>query len=281
MGRSGTDAAAADGRAHPRPDATATMPEKLTVCIITLNEEERVRDCIESVAWADEIVVLDSFSSDGTLEICREHTDRVYQEELPSTAARREAAMAHASNEWVLSLDADERVTPELAQEIQQVLASARLDDYAAYSMPRVTRFLARWIRHGSWYPNRQVRLCRKSRTRFYDNTPHDVTQVNGRTGRLKHDLEHRQPESVQAQIDKVDRYSTIFAEVQHERGARAGWLSLLVRPAYRFVRNYVFKRGFLDGVPGLIIAYMGACHACQKYAKLWVRNHPGGDEAP
>ncbi len=255
------------------------MREKLTVTIITLNEAERIRPCLESVKWADEIVVLDSFSTDDTAAICREYTDRVYQERLPSTAARRAAAQDKATHEWVLALDADERVPPALAQEIQELLASPDLNRYAAYSIPRVTFCLGRWIRHGSWYPNRQVRLCRKSLTTYYDNTPHDVTVVDGPVGKLKNDLEHRQPSSLQAQIDKLDRYSTIFAEVQHERGTKVGAASILLRPPYRFFRNYVLKRGFLDGVPGLIIAMLGATSAFLKYAKLWERNQTRGDE--
>ncbi len=257
------------------------MPEKLTVTVITLNEESRVRNCLEAVRWADEIVVLDSVSTDGTLDVCREFTDKVYQEKLPSTADRRRAAMDKASHEWVLSLDADERVTPELAEEIQQLLASPRLNDYAAYCMPRVTFCLGRWIRHCSWYPNRQVRLCRKSLTSFFDNTPHDVTEVDGRIGKLRHDLEHRQPDAFQDMVTKASAYSTIFAQVQHERGETCGWPSILLRPPYRFFRNYVIKRGFLDGTPGLIIALMGGCHSFMKYAKLWERSHLGGGQAP
>lgn len=252
---------------------------KLSATVITLNEEERIRACLESVRWADEIVVVDSFSTDRTVDICREYTDRVVQEKLPSTAARRARALELAKHEWVLSLDADERIGPALVEEIQQVLAWPNLDEYGGFSMPRVTLFVGRWIRHGSWYPNRQLRLTRKSRTQLYDNIPHDIVEVQGRVGSLRHELEHQQPDALADQLLKADKYSTIFAEAEHARGKKAGGTTILCHTVGRFVRNYLLRLGFLDGVRGLVIGLLGAFNAFQKYAKLWELNQKAGDK--
>ena len=250
------------------------MQNKVSVCVITLNEEERIRDCLDSVRWADEIVVLDSFSSDQTVPVCREYTDQVVQAKLPSTAARRTAAMECATSEWILALDADERVPPALAEEIVTKLASADLDQFAGFRIPRTTFCLGRWIRHGSWYPNYQLRLTRKTQTQFIDNIPHDVVEVDGRVGRLRQPLEHRAPDTLQDQITKGGQYSTIFAQARHAEGGRAGGITVLSHTVCRFLRNYFLRLGFLDGVPGLIIALLGGFHAFQKYARLWELNN-------
>ena len=253
--------------------------EKLSATVITLNEEERIRACLESVSWADEIVVLDTFSTDRTVEIAREYTDKVVEEKLPSTAARRARALELAQHEWVLSLDADERVGPALAEEIQQVLAWPNLDEYGGFQMPRATLFVGCWVRHGSWYPNPQLRLTRKSRTNFHDNIPHDIVEVQGRVGTLRHELEHWQPDALADQLLKVDKYSAIFAEAEQARGKRVGGATILCHTLSRFVRNYILRLGFLDGVRGLIIGLLGAFHAFLKYAKLWELNQREGDK--
>ena len=249
------------------------MQTKLSACVITLNEEARIRDCLEGLRWADEIVVLDSFSDDKTVEICREYTDRVLQAKLPSTAARREAAMDCATHEWLLAVDADERVPPELAEEIRATLESPHVDRYSGFEMPRVTFCLGQWVRHGSWYPNYQLRLTRKGRTAFVDNVPHDVVQVDGPVGRLRQALEHRAPDSFDDQMQKQAAYAAIFARAKHAEGVQVGWFTIVGHTVCRFLRNYCLKLGFLDGVPGLIIALLGASHAFQKYARLWELN--------
>jgi len=247
--------------------------QKLSVTVITLNEEERIRDCLECVRWADEIVVLDSFSTDRTVEICREYTDRVFQEKLPSTADRRARAIELAEHEWVLSLDADERVPAALVEEIQEVLSRPDLDRYGGFRMPRLTMLVGCWIRHGSWYPNYQLRLTRGSCTAVHDNSPHDIVEVKGRVGTLHNPFEHRQPDGLADQFIKVASYSAIFAEVKHADGATTGAVAILLRPISRFIRNYILRLGFLDGTRGLIIGLTGAFHAFQKQARLWELN--------
>lgn len=254
------------------------MPQPLSATVITLNEQARIRDCLDSLKWADEIVVVDSCSTDRTVEICREYTDRIVQEELPSTAARRERALELASHDWVLSLDADERVPPALVEEIQQTLARPDLDEFGGFQMPRLTRFVGHWVRHGSWYPNCQLRLTRKGRVKLYDNIPHDVVEVDGKVGTLRHALEHEQPDAIADQLAKSDKYSNIFAEAKHGENARANGAGILVHTVSRFVRNYVLRLGFLDGTRGLIIGLLGAFNAFQKQAKLWELNQRAKD---
>ena len=258
--------------------------QKLSATVITLNEEERVRDCLEGVRWADEIVVLDSFSTDRTVEICREYTERVLQEKLPSTAARRARALELAEHEWVLSLDADERVSTALAEEIQEALSRPDLHAYGGFRMPRLTLLMGRWMRHGSWHPNYQLRLTRKSCTTVHDNAPHDVIEVTGRVGTLRNSIEHRQPDALSDQLAKAAQYSNIFAETKHAKGATTGAARIFLHPILRFLRNYVLRLGFLDGTRGLIIGLSGAFHSYQKQAKLWElsqKEHGAGEDRP
>ena len=257
------------------------MRPKLSATIMTLNEEQRIRKCLESIRWADEIVVLDSRSTDGTVEICREFTDKIFTEIHPSPAARRARAMELTENEWVLSMDADEFLSPELAKGIQELLESPDLDRCNAYRIPRTTYCLGRWIRHGSWYPNYQTRLTKKSCTEVIDNIPHDIMEVSGRMGKLRHDLMHEPPDRVTDQLRKSDIGSRIFADGKFERGSHACAAGIFFHGFWRFVRNYVIKRGFLDGTPGLIIAILGGVNAFSKQAKLWELEHVGPPETP
>lgn len=255
-----------------------SAPELLSVCIMTFNEERNIRDCLASVAWADEIVVVDSFSADATPQICREAGARVVQREWAGYNAQREFALQQATHEWALALDADERVTPELAREIQDVLRS-RQGRFAGFTIPRLPFYLGRWIRHGGWYPDRKLRLVRKSLAKAVGVEPHDRIEVTGDVGRLRGDLLHYTYRDLSDHLHRIDKFTTAAAEEMMKQGVGMPLFHMLTRPQGRFLRMYVLRLGFLDGVPGLVVAALSACYVFLKYAKLWEmrRRRPEG----
>ncbi|MFQ5862625.1 MAG: glycosyltransferase family 2 protein [Candidatus Brocadiales bacterium] len=242
----------------------------ISVCIITYNEEPKIRRCLESVKWAEEIVVVDSGSTDKTVEICREYTERVYQRPFPGHIEQKNNALNLATHEWVLCIDADECLSPELAREIQEEL-STNGSIYAGYFLPRHTYFLGKWINHCGWYPDYKLRLFRKDLGRWGGINPHDrVTLKRGTTKNLSRDLWHFSYDDISSQLVTVNKFTTIFAEQVQKEGTSFGLSSMIFRPVGRFFSMYFVKRGFLDGVPGLIIAVMGSMYSFLKYAKYW-----------
>jgi (heptosyl)LPS beta-1,4-glucosyltransferase len=243
---------------------------KLSVTIITKNEAENIGAALQSVAWADEILVVDSCSTDKTTEIARQYTERVEVREWPGYVAQKNYAAAAASNDWILSLDADERVTPELAAEIRHTLAGQRVDDPRGYRVPRVTWHLGRWIRSTDWYPDLQLRLYDRRAACWQGQYVHESVTVNGATGRLLGELQHYAYRDTSDHLETIDRYSTYAAREMFEHERKAGVLDLVVHPPLAFVRNYVVRGGITDGVPGLIISAMNAYYVFLKFAKLW-----------
>lgn len=246
------------------------MREKVSACITAGNEEEKIADCLESVRWADEIVVVDSFSTDRTAEICRRYTDRVYQHEWLGYIGQKNLAKDLAQNPWVLFLDADEVISPDLRDEILDEMTSARCAQVAGYEFPRMVKYLGRWIRRGDWYPDVKLRLFRKDRGRCCGEEPHDRIVVEGRVKRLNSPLYHFTYTDVADQVGTINRFSTITAVGHHKRGRRFRYSDLWFRPVFRFFRGYILKRGFLDGIPGLVVAVTVAYGVFIKYAKLW-----------
>lgn len=245
------------------------MP-KVTVTIITYNEEANIGEALESVRWADEVVVLDSFSSDLTVEIARGRGARVHQQRWAGYSDQKNAALDLASHEWVLSLDADERVTPELAREIQDLLRSEPPCD--GYWVARKNHFLGRWIRHGGWFPDYSVRLFRRSKGRFGARAVHEAVAVDGATDRLRNPLLHFTYRSLDAYLLRMDRYSTLAAgEMVRERRSVALY-DFFLRPVWTFVKMYFVRQGFREGREGLVLAGLYAFYAFSKYAKLWER---------
>lgn len=244
-------------------------PEKLSVIVITSNEERNIAGCLGTVSWADEIVVVDSTSSDRTAELAREFTDRVFVTEWMGYAAAKDYAVRQTRNEWVLWLDADERVPAELASEIRALLASPQPDP-AGYEVARRAYFLGRWIRHCGWYPGYVVRLFQKSRARFSDSQVHERLVVDGPVGRLHHDLDHYTDETLHHYFGKFNRYTTLAAEDAVESGRRFSLTDVLFRPPFLFFKMYVLRLGFLDGVHGLILSLLSAAYVFSKYAKIW-----------
>jgi glycosyltransferase involved in cell wall biosynthesis len=246
------------------------MREKISACITAGNEEEKIAACLESVRWADEIVVVDSFSTDRTVEICRRYTDRVYQHEWLGYIGQKNLAKDLAQGPWVLFLDADEVISPDLRDEVLDEMTSGRSAEVAGYEFPRMVKYLGRWIRHGDWYPDVKLRLFRKDFGRCGGEEPHDRIIVEGSVKRLNSPLHHFTYTDVSDQVGTVNRFSTITAVGHHKRGRHFRYTDLWFRPAFRFFRGYILKRGFLDGLPGLVIAVTTAYGVFIKYAKLW-----------
>jgi len=241
--------------------------QKLSVTIITLNEEQNIRDALESVKWADEIVVVDSGSTDKTVEICKEYTDKVFYNPWPGYMAQKNLAIDKASHTWILSIDADERVTPELVSEIKEVLKELKAD---AYYVPRHVFYLGRWINHSGWYPDRKIRLFRSDKGRWGGIDPHDTVIVNGEVNCLKGDLIHYSFRDIAHHINTMNSFTTIASKEYVKLGKRFRFRDILFRPFFMFLKSYVLKQGFRDGLPGIIIAVTAGYHVFMKYAKLW-----------
>lgn len=251
--------------------------EKLSVTVITLNEERKIREALESVKWADEIVVVDSGSSDRTVAICKEYTDRVFHNKWPGFVAQKNYAAEKASNRWILSIDADERVTPELAEEIRAVLQAPKAD---AYAIPRRVYYLGRWINHSGWYPDHKVRLFNRDLCRWAGDQVHEQALVRGRQDFLKGDISHFTFDSISDHIRTMNNYTSLAA-MEQNKSAGILALHLLFRPFFAFIKSFFLKQGFRDGMPGFIIAVAAGAHVFYKYAKLWERNNVGEGSLP
>lgn len=244
-------------------------PPPISACVIAFNEERKIRRCLQSVAWCAETVVLDSYSTDRTVEIAREHAARVYQHEWLGYVAQRNLVREFASQPWLLFLDSDEEVSPALRDEI---LAAFRDGEppHVGFEFPRMVRYLGRWIRHGEWYPDIKLRLFHRDYGRTEGIEPHDRVIVNGPVRRLRSPLWHYTYDDVEDHIATLNRFSTITAQQKYVASYPFQWSDLLFRPAFRFFKGYVLRGGFLDGAHGFMIATLAAFGAALKYIKLW-----------
>lgn len=243
---------------------------KLSVIIITKNESANIRACLESVAWADEIVVVDSASTDGTLEIAREFTPQVHvHADWPGFGAQKNRALDYASKDWVLSLDADERVTPELRAEIEAVLLDARAD---GYEIPRLSSFCGRFMRHSGWHPDYVLRLFRRGKARFSDALVHESVQLQGSKARLRQPLLHYSYRDFEDVLSKLNSYSSAAAAMLERRGKRGSLAQAVLHGVWAFIRTYLLRAGFLDGREGFMLAVMNAENSYYRYIKLWLK---------
>jgi glycosyltransferase involved in cell wall biosynthesis len=241
---------------------------KLSVTVITRNEAADIGDALASVAWADEIVVVDSQSTDETVAIARQYTDRVVVRAWPGYGDQKNYAASIASHDWILSLDADERVTPQLATELQALKAGAPPE--AGFRIPRVTWHLGRWIRTTDWYPDYQLRLYDRRAAQWTGTYVHEGVTVRGTIGQLSGELQHYAYRDIADHLETIDRYTTYAARQMQEAGQRAGVLQMAGHPPLAFLRNYLAHGGIRDGVPGFIISAMNAYYVFLKFAKLW-----------
>jgi len=243
--------------------------DKISTIVITYNEETNIERCLRSVdAFSDEIIVVDSRSNDRTVEIARERGARVIERDWPGYGVQRQFALEQASNKWIFSIDADEVVSPELSSEIQ---ALNPRDD--GYEMPRPVWYMNRWIKHGVWYPGYILRLFHKDKARVSDNTVHESVLVDGRVGRLKGDLLHYSYRDLDHHIEKINDFTTISAREMADRGRRAGVTKIVFYPLFEFLKTYVIKRGFMDGLAGFVVAILHSFYVSLKYAKLFEVN--------
>lgn len=243
---------------------------RVSVIVITRNEERNIRDCLSSARWADEIIVVDSGSSDGTVAAAREFSDKVFERPWEGFGASKNFALSQTRNDWVFWLDADERVTPELAEEIELSLSGQT--DMVGFSVPRKAFFLGTWIRHCGWYPGRVVRLFRRDKAVFSNDRVHERLIVDGPVAELKSDLLHYTDPSLEHYFTKFNRYTSLAAEDLAGKGRRTGIGRMLLNPVWTFFRMYFLRLGFLDGIPGLILCMLSAGYVFTKYAKLWER---------
>jgi glycosyltransferase involved in cell wall biosynthesis len=239
--------------------------------IVTLDEEERIRACLESASWADELIVVDAESRDKTAAIARELTDHVFVRPWPGFAAQKNFGLDQARGDWILSLDADEVVSPRLREEIAAIVE--RGGAHAGYAVPRRNVFWGRFIRHGGLYPDWQVRLFARGRGRFVERSVHESVTIEGPVGRLRGHLEHRSYRDVADFLARADRYSTLAAEEWVAAGHRPRPLvDLVARPIGRFLGMYVGRAGFLDGWRGFLLAVLYAYYVLMRSAKVWER---------
>ncbi len=254
--------------------------EKLSVIIITFNEEKNIRDCLNSVKWADEIIVVDSFSNDRTLEISKEYTDKVFQNKWQGFVEQKNFALTKASHNWILSIDADERISDELKEEIKGLLSNSL--KYDGYYIPRKTFYVKKWILNCGWYPDYKIRLFKKDKGRWEGTEGtaiHESVKINGRIGYLKGDILHYSFMSISSHLKTINSFTSISAMENFKKGKKAGILSILFRPLFNFFKMYILKRGFLDGLLGFIVSVLSSYHVFIKYTKMWEMERQKSDK--
>jgi hypothetical protein len=237
----------------------------LSAVIITHNEAERINGCLSSLDFCNEILVVDSGSDDGTREICRRAGARVVEQAWLGYGPQKRFAVAQAAHDWVLCIDADERVTPELAQAIGRTLEHAQ---YPAYEMPRRNLFLGRWLRHGEGYPDLSLRLFDRRQANWSEDAVHERVVCEAEIGRLKGDLLHQSQETLARYLEKQNRYTSLQATVIADCGGSIPWAKVMVSPLVRFIKFYLLRLGFLDGMPGFVHIVIGCMNSMLKYAK-------------
>ena len=240
----------------------------ITVTVITKNEAEALADALRSVSWADELIVIDAESTDDTVKIARQFTDRVYVRPWPGYIAQKNHAASLASHDWIFSLDADERVTPALAEEIGSMMRTE--PSAGGFRMPRVSFYFDKWIRTTDMYPDYQLRLYDRRKAKWDGMFVHESVRTEAPVAYLKSELQHHPYRNLSEHLIRMDRYTTLAAQQMHAQGQRATWAQLFFHPRFAFVRNYFLKGGFRDGKAGLVISLVNSYYVCLKFAKLW-----------
>lgn len=240
---------------------------KLSVVIITLNEEKNIGRCLDSVKEiADEILVVDSLSTDGTKAICEAHQVRFLEQKFLGYIEQKNYALKNACFDYVLSLDADEALSRELREEIKKIKMEFQ---GAGYSFNRLTNYNGHWVRHCGWYPDTKLRIVKKELANWVGTNPHDALEVQGEVTHLKGDLLHYSYDSISSHVLQTNKFSTIEAQVLFNKGKRVGVVKLVTRPLFQFFKDYILKRGFLDGRYGFVICFLNSLYVLLKYAKM------------
>ncbi len=241
----------------------------ISACVTTFNEEHNMHRCLKSLAWCEEIVIVDSFSTDRTPEICREYTDKVQQHEWLGYIGQKNLIRKMATCDWLLYVDADEEVSDDLREQIISEFNKGP-GEICGYEFPRMVNYMGRWIRHGEWYPDVKLRLFRKDRGRSGGQEPHDQVFVNGPVKKLRGHLYHFTYDDLFDHVETMNRFSTITAREKYKEGQRFQWVDFIFRPPLRFFKAYLLKLGLLDGTRGFLIALISSVGVYVKYAKLW-----------
>jgi glycosyltransferase involved in cell wall biosynthesis len=253
---------------------------KLTVTVITRNEAANISGALDSVKWADEIVVVDSHSADDTVAIAKRYATRIDVHEWAGYSAQRNYAAEIAANDWILALDADERVPPALAAEIQDIMRNGPAA--GGYRMPRLSFYLGRWIRGTDWYPDYQLRLYDRRVGRFNGKRVHESVELaHGKPGTLRHDLQHYPYRDISDHVTSIDHYTTLAAEEWFAAGRRTNPFDVVLHPPAAFLRNYILRRGFRDGTAGFLVSVLNSYYVFLKVLKLWELQcglHSSGD---
>ena len=244
---------------------------RLSACIISYNEADRIEACLRSVSFCDEIVVVDSHSTDATRELAISLGARVIERDWPGYRSQKQFAVDCAVNDWVLCLDADERVTPRLQAEIE-AQRDAGFATYAGWSVPRITDYFGRFLHHGNAYPDRLIRLFDRRHGRWIGHEIHENTEVDGPVGRMRGQLEHYSYRNLSDHQARMQRYAALMAEALYNSGKRCGLGKVLLNPQWRFLRGYCLRLGFLDGWRGLVFALVEANYVRRKYLDLYMR---------
>lgn len=240
----------------------------ISVIVITKNEEKAIAKCLQSVTWANEIIVVDSGSTDDTLKICRQFTDLIYStDDWPGFGIQKNRALSFASGEWILSLDADERVSDQLRDEILSVTDSPK--NQTAYEIPRLSNYCGKSMRHSGWWPDYVLRLFLKEKACFSDDIVHERVIASGSTGRLKNHLIHEAFEDLEEVLDTMNRYSSAGALMMHARGARSSLLTAIFHSLWSFIHTFIVRAGFLDGREGFMLSVSNAEGTYYRYLKL------------
>ncbi|MDQ7054373.1 MAG: glycosyltransferase family 2 protein [candidate division KSB1 bacterium] len=257
---------------------TPPRQHRLSVTLIVQNEANNIRECLQSVAWADEIVVVDGGSTDNTVALAQEFTDRVLHHPWPGYAAQKQFALEQATCPWVLSIDADERVTPELRDEILGILSQEDIP-FAGFRIPRLSTFLGKFMYHGGWYPGYQLRLFRRDRVRVTEARVHEGFEVDGAVGTLQHHFVHYTHRTLSESFERLNRYSSLEA-LDRAGGKRVRWYHILLHPIAAFFNKYIGLQGYRDGMHGFLLALVSAMVKMALYMKIWELQHRGEIES-
>lgn len=242
--------------------------EKITAIIPCYNEEQTLEAAIESVKFADELLVVDSYSTDSSLGIAKKYGARIIQREYENSASQKNWAIPQATHEWILLLDADEVIPMALRAEVEAVVNASPKE--VAFWIPRRNKFMGRWIKYSGWQGDKVIRLFKKSRCRYEDKHVHAEIEADGPIGQLNNAIDHDTYRGLDAYIRKLDRYADWQARDYHSRTGRIGIYHLWLKPGFRFFKHYWLKGGFRDGVPGLTISYLQAYAVRMRYLKMW-----------
>lgn len=247
------------------------MKPKISATVICKDEAHNIEDCLKSVSWCDEIVVVDSGSTDGTVDLAKKHSTKVIHHDWPGYVAQKNYALDQATGDWILSLDADERCTEDLQVALRKELESA--DGLAGFEVRRHVKYLGSWINHGGWYPDWKCRIVRRGKARWGGVDPHDKLIPEGPVKRISADLHHFTYRDFAHQVRIINHFSDVVCEEYVKAGKRPSILQAIFHPPWKFFECYLWKLGILDGFPGFVIAVGSAFYIFARYVKLWERS--------